>query len=250
MDQISENEILISRVNDAVISAQYGKITTIGFLNESQVEAISRTVKNSNHISYSFYGGYVNSVRSMVCIAPDTYIIKEHDFPISAVTFSYNKQFKLNHRDFLGAIMSLMIKREAVGDILIDEGIAVVFIKKELSILLTSEITKVGSVGVSGSLGAPNVLPPAFSLDLQTINISSMRLDCIIASLVKTSRSDAVSIISQGNCKINDIECKISRIILTEGDTLVIKSKGKFRIGKKLGLTHGGRTKLEIHKYR
>ena len=69
-------------------------------------------------------------------------------FPICGIEFSFRKCDRLTHRDFLGSLMSLGIERETVGDILVEDGRAVVFVKAELSDYVKSQISKVGRVGV------------------------------------------------------------------------------------------------------
>lgn len=72
----------------------------------------------------------------------------EDIFPVGAVTFSFRKSDTLTHRDILGALMSLEIKRELLGDILTAEGYAVVFVH-ENAIELVSSVDKIGRVGVT-----------------------------------------------------------------------------------------------------
>ena len=67
----------------------------------------------------------------------------EDIFPVGAVTFSFRKSDTLTHRDILGALMSLEIKRELLGDILTAEGYAVVFVH-ENAIELVSSVDKIG----------------------------------------------------------------------------------------------------------
>ena len=45
--------------------------------------------------------------------------------------------------------MSLGIERDSVGDILVEDGRCVVFVKNELKNYITSQIFKIGNVGVS-----------------------------------------------------------------------------------------------------
>ena len=62
--------------------------------------------------------------RKMLCVFKEYYQPENSDFPMTCLTFSYRKENKLTHRDFLGAIMALQIKRETVGDIVIGDGTA------------------------------------------------------------------------------------------------------------------------------
>ena len=42
----------------------------------------------------------------------------EESFPITALEFTYREQDDLRHRDFLGSLMAMGIRRDTLGDIL------------------------------------------------------------------------------------------------------------------------------------
>ena len=70
------------------------------------------------HQSIKEQGGFLNSESKRMILAPDFYEIEESDFEIVVCKIVYAKNFeKLSHRDILGALMSLGIKRELFGDI-------------------------------------------------------------------------------------------------------------------------------------
>lgn len=62
----------------------------------------------------------------------DVSIWKEQ-FPISTVALFYRKQDALTHRDILGSLMGLNIKRELIGEILTAEDFAVIFAPRQPS---------------------------------------------------------------------------------------------------------------------
>ena len=49
-------------------------------------------------------------------------------FPLTCLTFRWRGTENPGHRDFLGALMGCDLARETVGDILIADGIAQVFV--------------------------------------------------------------------------------------------------------------------------
>ena len=115
-------------------------------MSERKQAVLFSEIKKAYFDNYIFFGGYGNSERKMLGLFFDEPC--EDCFPISAVEFSFRKCDKLTHRDFLGALMSLGIERETVGDILVEDGRAVVFVKTELSDYIMSQISKVGRVGI------------------------------------------------------------------------------------------------------
>lgn len=69
-------------------------------------------------------------------------------FPVASLTLTFRRQDTLSHRDFLGALMALGIERETLGDILVEEGRAVLFLKEEMVSFVEQNLEKVGSTGV------------------------------------------------------------------------------------------------------
>ena len=94
------------------------------------------TLDSSGFLTYRFYGGYEDSERKVLGL----YFYDEiEDFPVTALEITFRKADKLTHRDFLGALMSLGIERDTVGDILVEDGRCVVFVKSEISSYITSQ---------------------------------------------------------------------------------------------------------------
>ncbi|MGN0687672.1 MAG: YlmH/Sll1252 family protein, partial [Oscillospiraceae bacterium] len=109
------------------LSAKSGVPRFSAFLNER--EAV--VAENSANQRPLFYGGYDGAARVVCGFVQDTYAqeLEPCDiFPITPLTFYFRKCDSLSHRDFLGAMLSLEIKRELIGDILIAQGYAVVFV--------------------------------------------------------------------------------------------------------------------------
>lgn len=136
--------------------------------------------------------------------------------------------FKLSHRDFLGALMGLGIKRESVGDILTADGYAVVFVKNEIKNYVISQIQKIGSVGVSVSLWDGTTLPMHNQFYDVNCTVSSARLDNIVSAVVSLSRDKAATAIKQGLVFINSMVIENVSHIVKEGDKISVRGKGKF----------------------
>ncbi len=141
-----DNALFAARVNDAAdICEKAQKPKFLGFLTADEAEC-ARRLLNNRRCSTKFFGGYEGAERVMLGCFPDWDEIQ--DFPVSAVTFTFRKSDALRHRDFLGALMALGIKRETVGDILTEEGRAVIFVTNEVKGFVLSQVEKIGSVGV------------------------------------------------------------------------------------------------------
>ena len=242
-----ESEIFIARINDTLTIAQKtSKPKFFGFLSLEEVSLAQKTLEKRN-AKFCLFGGYEGAQRVMLCCMPDW--CDGVEFPITAITFSYRTADELRHRDFLGAIMALGIVRESVGDILVENGRAVVFFKNDVLSFVKNNLSVIGRVGVAMSDGFSLPLPQGDSLVSGTVTVSSLRLDCVVAALTNLSRGTANQLIEAGVVSINSQVCeKITRQINT-GDALTVRGKGKYIIGKTDGKTRKDRIILEFKKY-
>lgn len=154
LDELENNGVysddvkqLIARLNNGIdLCLTRQKPYFMPFMSERKQALLVSELKKAYFDNYLFFGGYDDSERKMLGLffdEPSTSM-----FPICGVEFSFRKCDRLTHRDFLGSLMSLGIERETVGDILVEDGRAVVFVKAELSDYVKSQISKVGRVGV------------------------------------------------------------------------------------------------------
>jgi RNA-binding protein YlmH len=192
----------------------------------------------------------------MLCVTPDDDPGGEDagydDLPVYAVTLSYRKADKPGHRDILGAIMGLGIERDTVGDIFIGEGAAAVFCTKTASELIRDQLTSVGRIGVSVSDGlnesSAAAVKPAACADI-TVNIASVRTDCIVSGITGLSREKAAAFIRSGSVLLNYEECDSVSRTVSEGDCLTLRGYGKFIVSGDQTNTKKGRIRLILKKY-
>ncbi|MBQ5398840.1 MAG: hypothetical protein IIU14_05310 [Ruminococcus sp.] len=243
-----EDRELLSRVDDAVrLSSLRHSPTFLGFLNEREQYIIKEYFSNSE-CNLSFFGGYDGSKRNIAAFSE--YELDPRDYPLKGVYFKFRKTDKLSHRDFLGALMGLGIERSSVGDIVINEGQAVCFVKSELYDYIVSQILKIGRVGVRIVKADECSLIFEDNIEELSVIVSSMRLDAVAAALTGLSRAKTAQLILSGSVAVNYLEAKNVSCILKENDILSIRKCGKFVIKKQSGLTKKGRLKIIIEHYR
>ena len=118
-----ETDLLKDRVFDTVgICQKTDRPKFLGFLSLEETAFVENTVSKLK-ANYKFFGGYEDAQRVIFGCFPEWE--SEWEFPISGVTLTFRKSDSLTHRDVLGSLMALGLKREAVGDILIEEARAV-----------------------------------------------------------------------------------------------------------------------------
>ena len=134
----------------------------------------------------------------------------------------------LSHRDYLGSLTGIGIKREKLGDIIVDSGGCSFFAKPEIASYIESEFTSAGR----GTLKVRRL--PCFNDFSYSKNtkeklcfVSSLRLDCVVSAVFSLSRTKASDFIEKGLTFVNDINILKPDYKVKENDKIVIKGIGR-----------------------
>ncbi len=245
MNDKFSDKLLLSKAQDTIdLSIKRNAPCFFGFLNESEVQLIKDSLYLDD--SCSFYGGHSDAQRMIFGCG----YCEESDFPIVAVRFSYKKEYKLTHRDFLGALMSTGIERSTIGDILTGDGETIVFLKSEISSHILNEITKVGKVGVKLSVIDFADIVYTHDFDEIYLTVSSLRLDVLVSALCNLSRDNSQKLIKSELVAINHrITSNVSKQIAV-GDVITIRKYGKFVFAEDNGFSKKGKHKITVKHFR
>lgn len=243
----NEWELLEAKLRDCLRMSQR-RPCFLGFLDESQAAFCKERLKRERG-TWLFFGGYQEAERVMAGFFPDYMEPVLEEFPIDALTFTYRREDKPGHRDFLGSFMGLGIERDVIGDILVSEGRTVAFVRREISSYFLNNISKIGRTGVKIAIGFEDPLPVI--REYKAINgvVASNRLDCLVALLCKTSREKASGKISAGQAAVNHLEALNPDRRIEEGDMISVRGSGKFIIDSFGPLTGKGRLTVKCRKY-
>ncbi len=242
-----ETELFKARLKDtADICAKTSKPKFLGFLSAAEAVLAGQILKNTV-CRTAFFGGYDTAERVMLGCFPDW--MAEDSFPISALTFKFRESDILSHRDFLGSLMALGIKRETVGDILTEQGRAVVFVTDEICDYIKNQVTKIGRTGVAITDGYTLPLPKGDELIEFTDTAASDRIDCVISALCGFSRTKALEAIAYGIVSVNSVPVSKPTKSVAEGDIISVRGKGRFLIGSLNNRTKKNRIIINYKKY-
>ena len=104
------------------------------FLDPYQRKLCYSFINRFQEISFFEDGGLENSERKSIIMFPSYMTRSDVVSPIQALRVDGSFKFReLTHRDYLGAIMSLGIKREKIGDILIHKDYGNIITFKEIA---------------------------------------------------------------------------------------------------------------------
>ena len=222
------------------------------FLDLNELSILHRS-EGSFRCHVTVFGGYDTSERQMAAFLPSD-AFSDTDFPIqvlqiSPVTPKFAEQ--LSHRDYLGALMNLMIKRELMGDLIVkkDENSCYLFCVERIAGFIVENLTKVKHTEVY--VKTVSLLENDFSPDFREndIIITSDRLDSFIAACSHSSRSAASSLIDSEHIFLNGKVTTSHKAVVKEGDIVTIRGKGKLRVIAFNGKTLKDRLKVKIGWY-
>ena len=253
-----EDKMCLSQVLDKIeFSKAREKIEYTDFLDMYQISLVENFLRKIKFNNHQLFGGYDESERKILIIYPEKYndkmIEKNHSkmLKIVRVELPEDEQGKYSHRNYLGGIVKLGLKREKVGDILVsNDGADIIVIddfaeilKNELPSLTRFENSKIYLEELS------NLRKKEIKIEEISIIVPSIRLDNIVSDLAKTSRSKAAEIINQERVFVNgQNETKLSKQVKLN-DVITIRGKGRFIIKEFTGTTRSGRTVIQVEKY-
>lgn len=253
-----EDKMCLSQVLDKIeFMKTKEKIEYTDFLDMYQISLVEGFLKKIKFENYKLYGGYEDAERKVLIVYPEKYddrmLEKNYSKILKAVRVNLpeEEQGKYSHRNYLGGIVKLGLKREKVGDILVtNEGADILVVedfaeilKKELPSLTRFENSKVEIIELT------DLRKKEIRIENVKIIVPSLRLDNIVSDLAKTSRSKAAQIIAQERVFINgQNETKLSKQIKLN-DIITIRGKGRFVIKEFDGTTRSGRTVIVVEKY-
>lgn len=145
------------------------------------------------------------------------------------------------HRDYLGAILGLGIRREWVGDILVQEHGAYVFCLPSVAPALL-ELEQVGRTGVKAAAVELAAVPvPERKVRPVTFTVQSARLDAVVSGMFRLSRTSAAAQIRAGAVHLNYTECLRPDAPVAPGDVLSLRGAGKGSVTEVGGISRKGR---------
>ena len=250
-----EDKICLSQILDKIESSKKkNKIEYTDFLDMYQVSLAENFLKKINFQNYELYGGYEEAERKILIAFSEDYS-KEKDYnkilKVVRVQLPDKEKGKYTHRNYLGGIVKLGLKREKVGDILVsNEGADIItvanfaeILKSELPHLVRFENSKIEIKQIE------ELKQKEIKIEEVKIIVPSLRLDNIVSDLARTSRSKASQIITGERVFVNgQNETKVSKQVKL-GDIITIRGKGRFIIKEFAGSTRSGRTVVVIEKY-
>ena len=194
------------------------------------------------------FGGFENAERVRAIVQNKEYVDPTNDdFEIALLKVELtNKEATVKHQNVLGTLMSLGIKREVVGDIVINQNIIYIFITKDMINFIKSNLININHYSLIIQETTLQEFIPIDNSRIENINIASRRLDVVVSEILKKSRSEAVKIIEKGDVLVNHIEQYNNSYMVKDADLLSIRHFGRVEIIEDVKITRKNRLVLMI----
>jgi len=247
MDEIKRLRELADR------SFNNGQFTFTDFLSVAELEIYYENEKELRFASPKLFGGCDLSERKMIRFGNEEELGYSQEFPITALSVKplLNKfADDLNHRDFLGALMNLGIKREMLGDIFVKDKQACVFCKENIAGFIVDNLTRIKHTSVKAEITDSIQDITAPDMEEKIIQVSSQRIDAVIARVCNLSRQEALTLFSEGLVYRNGRSCSENAVMLQPGDVISVRGKGKFEFSQQLSISRKGKLNCKVMIYR
>ena len=247
-----EDKVLLAKVWDKLNAGFQRDIPANSpFLSPRELE-MTRYLFGEAEGLYSF-GGYGDAERKMLVYLPEyleeSYLYGE-DSPMVCLRADFYEGDSPSHRDFLGALMGAGIARETVGDICVSKGICDFFVTAEIAPYILQNFTSAGRTKLHlTQIPIAQVSIPEPEIREIKDTVASIRLDSIISSGFRISRSLAAQYVSGGKAAIDGLPCEKPDKTVAEGAKISVRGLGKIKLAAVNGQTKKGRVSVVIPRY-
>ena len=222
------------------------------FLDPREQYIYQNIIGQDEQFRLDFFGGVENAERKQAILAPFYETIEQESFPITILTANFPVKFvTIEHRDVLGAFLSLGLLRKKLGDVSIDleTGMIQLIVSSDISDFIIAQFNSIKNATVQFQ---PVALAEAIAIKDEWVNhettVSSLRLDVVLKHFYRLSRTQASDVIKKGFVKVNFKTVEDPTFIVETGDILSCRGKGRSRLNQIITQTKKQKWRVEFSR--
>lgn len=246
-----DREVLARALDLAELAMRYRQFQRTDFLNPYQVQLILAVMARLADVRAIGDGGYPEAERQQIVVYPDYLQWEDGSEGLAFLQLSgqFGQTRQPNHRDYLGALLGLGLKRSKLGDILVDEQGAQLIVAQEVAGFIQANLLQVSrwSVEIQETTRQALRLPEKKGKEV-CCTVASLRLDAVAAAGYGISRSKLVGEINGENAMLNWKPCKDPGRNVQEGDVISFKGRGRMEIVSVNGTSRKGRIFVTLRR--
>lgn len=201
---------------------------------------------NTDSFKVDSYGGFKDCERRMISFNN----IYNSSYHIKILKIEGTSKFaNLGHRDYLGAVLGLGIRRNKIGDLLLKENVCYLTVCEEIEEFLVNNLNSIGKSPCKVTVVEDNFeeLVPNFKEEI--ILVQSLRIDSIVSKLIRASRNRAQTMIEEGMVLLDYNRVKDKSREVKNQERITIRGHGKYVLDKIIGNSKSGKFKVLVKKY-
>lgn len=243
---MDELEGFKKRIHSLIERVYDGHVILLPFLDMAWASILLEETKYESFNVY-FNGGVNDADRNRFVLT--NYDSSSLDFKIICLKINYNKKYyDINHRNVLGSLMSLGIKRECIGDIIVKENKDIYFfVTEEILPFILNEFKAIGKASIELEI-VNEKIDNEIRYEIKKDFISSLRLDVVVASMFNLSRKEVLDILQSKGVFVNSLLNQNPSFNCKLNDKISVRHYGKFEIGEILGNSRSGRICVVLKK--
>ncbi|MBR6207124.1 MAG: hypothetical protein IKQ73_08175 [Oscillospiraceae bacterium] len=185
-------------------------------------------------------GGYDGAERVIAAFGREDELGYGPEPPLAVVRVaSVSARFDagMGHRDVLGALMGLGIKRQCLGDIVVGEHEAYVICLDSVASHICDQLTSVGRTSVTCGIvpAVPETLTP--EPEQRNVIVASLRIDALVAAVYHLSRGEARTLFERELVFCDGRLIDSPGYRPAPGSIISVRGKGRFRFEEETGRT-------------
>ena len=246
-----DEKLLLSKTDDLFrLCNKYASARFSDFLDGAELATISDKTVIPFDCNMLCYGGYDDSEKKIIGVFPQWEDPDVNAFPVVCLKVTGGYTRVLSHRDYLGTVMSLGITPQKLGDIVVCDDFAYIFVHSDVAEYVRDNLHKIGNQGVKTEI-VSDLNNVRIERKYKTIGAvcASPRLDAVVGAAANISRSQAATLINAGKVKLNHREIGETAKPVKEGDLLSIRGYGRFLVHSFDGETRKQRLHITLKQY-
>lgn len=229
-----------------------GIFTFTDFLGLAEQSAFSEVKRELGGIPYEVFGGAEGAERVIIRFGSEEELGYSMPYPISIIKVEPQSQKyadRLTHRDFLGALLNLGIERHTLGDIVIIDNVGYIFALESIAPYIADSLIKVRRTDVSVSIITELPEGELYRTERKTVQISSERLDAVIARVYSLSREDAQALFKKRLVFADGREIDSTSYAPKENEKISVRGHGRFIYIGRQSLSKKGKLNVAVEMY-
>ncbi len=211
---------------------------------------LAKGIVRGMDLQFLDWGGFPTAERRKLALGPAFRELQPQDAGIAVLILETGSEFQsLSHRDYLGSLLGLGLKREKLGDIICLPDRAWVALDESISGYVAQNLARVGKTPVRvRQAGEDEPVLPQEKLKEITATVPSLRLDAVAGEGFSLSRSKIAAEIEAGKVKVNWRPVTELSFQIKQGDVISCRGLGRVTVAEIRGQTKKGRTPLTLHR--